>query len=195
MDGSTKNTINRTVRCQIRREFGRDDTCVVSVRVLSEVLKRGWGVDITPHVVHLKVFPPRVLEILENRNLSPEVIQQISKLPKGEGIVGIISTEKEQKIHVIGTSIHDNEMFLWDPSIDQVNQHLASCELEPICVSFKQLKQFNDGNGKWDYVERDGCWIMYSKEEQREENVFNSSAWVADYSHLVERVLSLCGRR
>ena len=62
MEQSVRGSISRVVRDIVKNTYG-EPTCIVTIKVLALVLKKGWGIKLTPHIVSLNIVPPKALSI------------------------------------------------------------------------------------------------------------------------------------
>ena len=188
MEQNLRDSISRIVREIVVEAYG-GLTCAATVKVLSEVLSKGWGIDLSPHIVSLKILTPKVIEILENSELSNEQkLKLIEQLPSGEKPKRLESGDDGMKFHMVGLSGSENEFVLWDPSIDQVNIYFDSCRLEPLSLPMSTSK--TDADGNIIFVHQ-GCQLIYKEQEILEKFVFKSDVWLTDYSHLFTKALEL----
>ena len=188
MEKDMRDTINSVVRIHVMRTYG-DATCVGTIKVLADVLRKGWGLELTPHIVSLRVIPAQALAILENKQLQDsEKIALTNDLPDDEKQHAIESSGNDSTFHMIGRSGTENKFFLWDPSIDQINHHLRSCKFDPICLPLSE--RIPNANGPEDIVFRvNGCLLVYREQSHLNEQVFLCDAWNMDYSDITGDVL------
>jgi hypothetical protein len=189
MEQQVKERIAQIVRRIVADSYGLK-TCVATIKVLQKVLELGWGVEMSPHVVSLKVVPRESVEIMNDEALSLEEKQcRASMLPAGTGPITIESTHNEIKFHVVGLTQLDGDAFIWDPSIDQVNQELYSCHFGPLVLAMSHSRIDSDGNINFDI---DGCLVAYKEVKELEEKVYALDIWRDDYSDLVTDVMREC---
>jgi hypothetical protein len=186
MEQSVRDAISRIVRGIVKDAYG-ELTCAGTVKVLAEVLKKGWGIQLSPHVVSLRIVPPRVLAIMEKVDLTSEQkLELIQQLPGGEKPKAIESGKYDTKFHMVGLSGSGSSCVLWDPSIDQVNRNFDSCKLEPVSLQMSDSRTDDDENIVFSVQ---GCQLIYREQKDLEETVFASEAWLTDYSNLYAKAL------
>lgn len=186
MKQNVRDAISRIVRGIVKDAYG-EFTCACTVKVLAEVLKKGWDIPLTPCVVSLKIVPPSVLAITKNADLTTEQrLKLIQQLPNGEKPIVIESGEYGTKFHMVGLSGPRGSLVLWDPSIDQVNSNLDSCKLEPVSLQMSDSRTGNDEN--IEFIAQ-GCLLSYREQKDLEETVFRSEAWLTDYSDLYVKAI------
>ncbi len=189
MEQTLRDDICRIIRGVVVEAYG-EPTCAATVKVLSEVLRAGWGIDLSPHVVSLKIVPPKAIDIMERTELTDEQkLALLEQLPPGESAKALESTENEMKFHLVGLSGTGNEYIFWDPSIDQVNKELDSCRFSPMSLSMSSSK--SDATGNIIFTHQ-GCHLIYREQKELEEAVFSSEVWLTDYSKLIEKAINLC---
>ncbi len=189
MEQTLRDGICRIVRDVVVEAYG-EPTCAATVKVLSEVLHAVWGIELSPHVVSLKILPPKVIEIIERTDLTEgQKLALIEQLPSGESAKALESTENEMKFHLAGLSGTGNEYIFWDPSIDQVNKELDSCRFNPMSLSMSSSQSDENDNIVFTHQ---GCHLIYREQKELEEAVFSSEVWLTDYSRLIEKAIDLC---
>ncbi len=188
MEQQVKQRIAHIVRQAVVEEYGLK-TCVATIKVLQKVLML-WGVDLSPHVVSLKVVPRESIELLSDATLSlEEKRRRGSLLPQGMRPVEILSTQEEMKFHVVGRTQIDGEHTLWDPSIDQVNDEVCSCHFGPLVFPISNGTTDSDGNINFLV---DGCIVAYKEAQELEEKVYSLDVWRDSYSDLVSAIMKEC---
>lgn len=189
MEQTLRDEICRIVRSVVVEAYG-EPTCAATVKVLSEVLRACWGIDLSAHVVSLKIVPPKVIEIMESTELTEkQKLALIEQLPPGESAKALESTEDEMKFHLVGLSGTGKEYIFWDPSIDQINKELDSCHFNPMTLSMSSSKSDATGNIVFKHQ---GCHLIYREQKELEGAVFSSEVWLTDYSELIEKAVKLC---
>lgn len=179
------NEQNSAIVAMVRKQFltitDDPNTCIGCIKVLSQVLKETWDIELTPHIVDLKVLPPEVLSIFNSQDLN--LNDQLINLPPGKRQIRIESCESFDG-HLVGTCSIGNRHFFWDPSIDQVNRQLTSGRLKPFCV---ETDVQNGGNLT---IEVFGCLLKYDTRSEFDAEVYGSTAWNDDYTKLVRSIRS-----
>lgn len=186
MDQLVRDRVGRVVRSLVKKAYGAP-TCIGSVKVLAAVLKEGWGIDLSLHMVSLKIIPSRVLEILSKTELTlDEQRAAIQKLPDGEKPKAIVSGDGQLKFHVVGISGSESLSILWDPSIDQVNSVFDTCKFDPLSVPMSERLP-NDPENIVFIV--NGCTLGYRVHVELEKVVHACDAWSMDYSAITKAAL------
>lgn len=188
MDKLVRDRVGRVVRSLVKKAYGVP-TCVGSVKVLAAVLKEGWDIDLSLHIVSLKITPSRVNEILSKTELTDdEKIATIQKLPDGEKPKAMESDDGHFKFHVVGMSGSESLKILWDPSIDQINSVFDTCKFDPLSVPLSERLPNNSENMVFIV---NGCTLDYrlQKEKELEKIVHASDVWSKDYSDITKAAL------
>jgi len=186
MEPELRDRISRLVRGIVIEVYG-ELTCAATVKVLSEVLLTGWEIKLIPHVVSLKIVPPKVVEIIERSDLTnQQKLELVGQLPNGEQSKTLESSEDERKFHMVGLSGCGDKCILWDPSIDQVNINFDTCRLNPLSLPMSTSRP--DANGNIIFA-HEGCHLIYKEQTELEKRVFASEVWLTGYSELSKKAL------
>jgi len=143
--------------------------------------------DLSLHVVSLKIIPSRVLDILSKAELTDdEKMALFQKLPDGEKPKTIESGDGQLKFHVVGMSGSKSLSILWDPSIDQINSVFDTCKFNPLSVPLSERLPNDSGNMVFMVK---GCTLDYREQKELEKVVHACDAWSMNYSDIIKDAL------
>lgn len=176
---------NSAIVAMVRKQFdtitAHKKTCIGCIKVLSQVLLEAWDIELTPHIVDLKIVPPEAWRIINSQG--PNMKEQINNLPQGKRLIEMKSGKRFNG-HLVGTCNIGNRHFFCDASIDQLNEQLTSVMLKPFCVE-TDVQSGGDLT-----IEVFGCLLKYDTRSEFDAEVYGSKAWNDDYTTLVSSIRS-----
>ena len=144
------------VRTEVTTEY-TGDSCIASVKVLSEVLHH-FG-----YLERIDTFPILVQAEILNKVIAEAIVAKVPNPKEVEGAYGVgVGFDKEGK-----ESIH---LVLWlpkfacflDPSIDQASRPEKNINLKPSAFVIENVEAWNKGE-KVGWGTKDGAQIFYKR--------------------------------
>lgn len=178
MNLSTYSTIAEVVRGTIL-ETHREDSCIASVRVLGEVLRLGFGINLTPRAVTATVYNPYVSAKIDAGEITTteELIAAV-QTPQGWSVgigYGAQAATNPNKWagHLVGISKHPEGIVLWDPSLDQATRFHKNMTLKPLV----ELVPTDPYEGDQLVLRMNECAVIYAPKPETEHIVELSPDW------------------
>jgi WD40 repeat protein len=160
----------------------RVDSCVASTRLLRDVLKLGFDIELEPRAVTTLVYNPYITERINSGELShpDRLIEAMWDRESGGWSVGIgfgaeaAVDDTKWAGHLVGVSKHaDGRLLLWDPSLDQAARPTRNMHLKPLVRSISR-----DPYGTEPVVVMEAeCAVIYRSNQEQEHIVQLSPDW------------------
>lgn len=144
-------------REEILREFAAD-TCVLTVRVLHELLSM-FGVESFPVTAKLIVLCPKITREVEKLKRLPtnEELSRIQTKVNGHSVGVGTHTPAGRTGHLVLMLNYRGNRILLDPSLDQASRPNKDIRMQPLTVTMGAAEEANTAYIQW----INGCTVAY----------------------------------